>query len=244
MVVNLAWFSTIVHLAALSILRTHFRRHPRTRFLRFLLSLLLLALLLVAMWPTIFFNWRGGSVVDVSAANMSSNAICFYDYSYGVAKFDKAQAKVVGYRRHKLSETMAVQELILSGLLLLAAFITRTVKLFKTLSSLFTSSLRKHASKTFLDVSTKLLRSTYPSKSKPVRLALWRSFCLWPCVATFYWGRIVLDASSSALFEVIYLFLQHQAYLKRIISTLLTITSLLLDHYTSGFGPLGNTETL
>ncbi|KLU92183.1 hypothetical protein MAPG_11129 [Magnaporthiopsis poae ATCC 64411] len=207
MVVNLAWFSTIMHLAALSVLRTHFRRHPRTRILHFLLSLLLLTLLLAAMWPTIFFNWRGGSGLSSapSAANMSSNAICFYDYSYGVASFEKARAEFRKYEVSsvKLPETMAVQEIILSEMLLLAAFATRTVKLFNPLSALFTSSLRKYPSKTFREVSTKLLKSTYPSKSRPVRLTLWRSFCLWPCVAAFYWGRIVLDVSSSILLELI-----------------------------------------
>ncbi|KAL8297659.1 hypothetical protein RB597_007263 [Gaeumannomyces tritici] len=110
MVVNLAWFSIIVHLASLSVLRTHLRRSPRMRLLRFTLSLLLLVLLLVAIGPTAFFNWRGswinskigaaGFVYDlntsfsVSAANMSLSAICYFDFSYGFSKFNQISSEL------------------------------------------------------------------------------------------------------------------------------------------------------
>ncbi|EJT78450.1 hypothetical protein GGTG_03550 [Gaeumannomyces tritici R3-111a-1] len=215
MVVNLAWFSIIVHLASLSVLHTHLRRSPRMRLLRFTLSLLLLVLLLVAIGPTAFFNWRGpwinskigaaGFVYDpntsfsVSAANMSSSAICYFDFSYGFSKFNQISSEL----SIKFSETLAAQEVILSMTLLVSVFATRTVKLFKPLSSAFNSSLRRFASKALRSVFTTLLRSTFPSKSTPIRLQLWRSLFLWPCVAVFYWARILADALTSQLFEVV-----------------------------------------
>ena len=64
-VVYLAWLSSAVHIASLTLLRDVFNNNPTLRNLRVAGMLLLLALLEVAMWPIRFTDYWGGRPVGM-----------------------------------------------------------------------------------------------------------------------------------------------------------------------------------
>lgn len=53
----LAWFSSITHLSALTVLRNHPSKHQRNIKVRMVPMVVLLGLLVVATIPTSYFSW-------------------------------------------------------------------------------------------------------------------------------------------------------------------------------------------
>jgi len=192
--VELAWFSTLTHLAALSVLRSHFIPHRRTRLVRFLLSFVLLVLLLTAMGPAVFFNWREQHAPGpFGAANAYSPAICFYDLQYARSQLERDSA-VYG--------TSAFQGTVFSAVLLLLSFLSRTVKLFRHLSRYFNTSFRRPIGNFARRAASWVLGLTRPSGSQGARSYLWTHFCLRPVTAFFLTARVVADLFASLLLEV------------------------------------------
>lgn len=75
MVVYLAWFSNLTHLACLTLLRGYLHQHQNERRRRLGLMLILWMLLLVAIGPTLWMNWMHD---DSYPGLPSTNARCFF----------------------------------------------------------------------------------------------------------------------------------------------------------------------
>jgi hypothetical protein len=80
-VVYLAWFSSVVHLSGLIAARRYLYGRPWERLVRIIASVVFLAVLVVAMVPTGYFNWN--SADGQITADMDSSVKCLFDPSYG-----------------------------------------------------------------------------------------------------------------------------------------------------------------
>lgn len=86
-VVHLAWFSSITHLTGLVAARRYLHGRIWARFGRIAASILFLVMLLVAIAPTMYFNW---DTIDgqIGATDMSSSVACLYDPAIGPAVWE------------------------------------------------------------------------------------------------------------------------------------------------------------
>lgn len=86
-IVYIAWFSCMTNFSGLVILRDYLHIHPLQRYTRVFFTFILVVMLLVAMVPTIFFNWRipkgEESKMGGTAAYPGSPVICFFSVSCG-----------------------------------------------------------------------------------------------------------------------------------------------------------------
>ncbi|KAK0703952.1 hypothetical protein B0T26DRAFT_757447 [Lasiosphaeria miniovina] len=88
LVVLVAWFSNLTHIAGLTVLRRYLHRKPFEKWIRLSLMMILSVMLLTAMGPTMFFNWPAW---QGSAGLPGSYAICFFspqraiEWHYAVA---------------------------------------------------------------------------------------------------------------------------------------------------------------
>lgn len=97
-VVSLAWFSAITHLAGLSVLRNHINQRPWIQRIRSVSMVLLGVMLMAAYTPTAFFNWSasldGGP--DKTCATQLSPAICYFSFRRGLFLWNKVRLKIPG----------------------------------------------------------------------------------------------------------------------------------------------------
>lgn len=158
LVVYLAWFSNLTHIACLTALRRYLHRHQLERNWRLFFMTVLWAGLIPAMVPTAFFNWPNE---EPTACLPSSNARCFFDIHVGNALFNSTAYfnKLNGSRTDGTSsdpgdsrtimdmgETSALQSATISILLLVFSYCTRTIKLIKRLSDSARVTLRRRVS--------------------------------------------------------------------------------------------------
>ncbi|KAL8366421.1 hypothetical protein RB595_004954 [Gaeumannomyces hyphopodioides] len=223
MVVGLSRLSTVTHLAALSVLRSYLRQRRWARILRFALTATLLVLQIAAMVPTVFFNWKDRSSVSydtrgqslyfsVSAANLSSPAICFFDVSYGRFEFERVKGIWTAKKDNDAGKvrfeiTSAMQGMVISATLLVLSFCTRTLKLFKPVSVKFRCIWRWIARGKPRIWTAAFLRRTYPKSSNPnsALVRWWTVLVLHPCLALILVTRITTDLTTSLLFEILVL---------------------------------------
>ncbi|CAG7559889.1 unnamed protein product [Fusarium equiseti] len=77
LVTHLAWFSNLTHICGLTVLRKYFHTRPTERIIRMVCMVILALMLLVAIGPTLSFNWAH---LDEGTASLAgTDAICFYD---------------------------------------------------------------------------------------------------------------------------------------------------------------------
>lgn len=218
LIVYIAWFSSVTHLCAITVLRSYLRERRVETSVRFGLMICLLIMLLVAFIPTAFFDWE--NVGECSAAIPSSPAICFFD----IARGRKLAASVyktylddgfghmlacADFYEPQSNFSSATQAMILALLLLSFGFVSRSIKLFKPLSMAFHMYLRRPFSKRAqqglmwilgLPKEDTTLGSTRPgsgSNGKSYFKVLRQ-----PCVAVFLSLRITADLLGSMLAEV------------------------------------------
>ncbi|KAH6976345.1 hypothetical protein BKA56DRAFT_688037 [Ilyonectria sp. MPI-CAGE-AT-0026] len=123
---QLAWFSNVTHIASLTVLRRYLHRRRVEKWTRLILMFILSTMLIVAMGPTLFFNWVNGE--EGSASLPGSFARCFYNTSRSL-KWLEADNSELG-----LPGTTAFQSGIMSMLLLILSLASRTIKLQCSLS--------------------------------------------------------------------------------------------------------------
>lgn len=111
-VVDLAWFSSITHLATLTALREYFRSRPQIAMWRLLFMLVNVVLLVVAMVPTAY---------DQSSSLMAEPAICLFTAAFARSSGDGAEWSLTGFS----ATTFTITILYLS-----ASHCARTVRLF------------------------------------------------------------------------------------------------------------------
>jgi hypothetical protein len=183
LVVDLAWFSSVTHLAALTFLRRYLHNKPVEKWCRVAFMLVMLVLLCGAMGPTAKFAWLPGPDVksegiQASPASPASHAICFY-------------------RTNITMESEGAQSLAINILLLVYGYVIRIAKL----SPKFSNTLRKYGLK-FKRKSVERLE-TWDPDGPTSGWKLLKPICLDPVlVAVFQVLHVQLDLFCSTLAEV------------------------------------------
>jgi hypothetical protein len=185
--VYLAWFSSLTHLCCLTFLRNYLFNHPGQRLWRLVSMFIIIIMLVIALVPTGSFDWFRGSSTDEPMPPPSSYAICF---------FGQQPPKPSGFE-HSLPNSYL--SMILSSLLLLLGFLTRVIRLYKTLSVEYILRLRSLLSK----IARHGLRLVYAwCQAQPSSKSLRRSLIYHPLLAGFFMLRVSLDVYSSMFMEV------------------------------------------
>lgn len=190
---------------------------------------ILLVLLLVAEIPTAFFNWTSlelvysstydsASYAEVSAANATSYARCFFNMHVANERFQIAArcrtfcnfteegcyTTCTDDGWQSLSETTAFQNVIITFLLLVFTFFTRVMKIMDSLSTWATYSLRIPLSRWWrrkmLLADSIFLRS--PTLWTPRRILRWKHFVVKQELAVLLLARLYADLYTSTLSEV------------------------------------------
>ncbi|ROW03022.1 hypothetical protein VMCG_05817 [Cytospora schulzeri] len=221
--VYLAWFSSVTHLSCLTVLRRYLGRRPTETYIRYTLMVILLIVLMVAAVPTGFFNWFSveGETWDwedgcrrtmdgttlATAAIQSSPAICFLDIELGRQNYHRAANysfyvcgqvfKSSENNKQSLGNTAALQAMVVSVVLLALGFISRSVKLFKSMSMTVDRGFRQPVSNLAQRFLTKLAGD--PSQPTAQRR---RTLVVNPFLAAFLALRLNFDLFSSMLAEL------------------------------------------
>ena len=157
LVVYLAWFSNLTHIACLTALRSYLHQHQLERNWRLFFMTVLWASLITAIVPTAFFNWPNW---DPTSSLPWSNARCFFDLGVARALYNETVCFVGGFRTTEngpdvscwknswtpVSQTGAAQSAIVSILLLAFSYFSRMIKLTKRLSDSFHMIIRRRTS--------------------------------------------------------------------------------------------------
>ncbi|KAK4164070.1 hypothetical protein QBC43DRAFT_353749 [Cladorrhinum sp. PSN259] len=224
LIVYLAWFSNLTHMACLVALRGYLHLHQRERNLRLIFMTLLWLGLVPAILPTAFFNWAAR---EPSPAVPASNARCFFDFRIPRSIFNRTACfdRVTGNRlgedemihfgdgdyyktttcySRALSGTAATQSAITSLLLLGFSYCTRCIKLLKP----FSDSVRRRVRKTCSDrLVTKWTALRQRSMEDPDDLAVKRRerVKVEPMMALYLTGKLYADLLTSDLSDVYWL---------------------------------------
>ena len=165
LVVYLAWFSNLTHIACLTALRGYLHQHQRERNLRLFFMTVLWAGLIPAMVPTVFFNWPAEStpyqsLKEPTAGFASSSAQCFFDLGVGHGLFLNNTAYLCSSNtrffsdhfcpRMPISETTAMQSTTVSILLVVFNYVSRVIKLTRRLSDTIHVTIRRRTSDWFI----------------------------------------------------------------------------------------------
>lgn len=210
LIVYLAWFSSITHLSALTSLRGYLQAHPREKYVRVSLMFLLLMMLVTAMVPTAYFNWRMSLedwTLGASAAYPSSPAACFFSIKCGRALYDEANAGALFTKRGPFIRSSAFQEMLLSLMLLMTSFISRAIKLSRRVSSILYRVVT-HPIGTYLNyLSTRLNSSPAAAASGPPFIdppcGPWVKIATIPSAAVIIAVQTQIILLSSMLIEVL-----------------------------------------
>ncbi|OQE44769.1 hypothetical protein PENCOP_c002G05954 [Penicillium coprophilum] len=129
-IVDLAWFSSLTHLACLTLLRTYLYNHSRQRMWRLLCMAILVILLTVALSMTGGYDWTSLEGLEdwdkQPALNMITPAMCHLSLNS--------------------RSSMAYYAMIVSILLIVFGFMARIIKLHRTISVDPEEEPEKHAS--------------------------------------------------------------------------------------------------
>ncbi|KAH6856228.1 hypothetical protein B0I37DRAFT_71750 [Chaetomium sp. MPI-CAGE-AT-0009] len=166
LVVYLAWFSNLTHIACLTALRSYLHQHQLERNWRLFFMTVLWAGLIPAMVPTAFFNW---SRLEPTSSLPGSSGRCFLDIGVGRALFNDTacfeymrqrsdyriidgtgQADKNYCTTRALIDTSAVQSAIISILLLGLSYFSRVIKLTKFLSYRVRVTIRRGTSDRYI----------------------------------------------------------------------------------------------
>lgn len=126
LVSQVAWFSSLTHICGLTILRRYFHSRPIEKWVRLGCMILLALMLLIAIVPTLFFNWK--HIGQGTASLPGTDAICLYNRSQAVHWHSATSI-------HPLENTEAYQNGIVSIVLLIMGLVSRTIKLTASFSS-------------------------------------------------------------------------------------------------------------
>lgn len=215
LIVYIAWFSSITHLSATTVLRSYLRERRVETSVRFGLMICLLIMLIIAFVPTAFFDWTNPRKLDLtnthsylcSASQPSSPAICFFDISNARKLSSGLNQEYCGPMTPPSNP--AGQAMVLSLFLLIFGFVSRSVKLFQPLSMAVHVYFRRPISMRAQQILIFLLGLTKtdttlgttrhePIYGRDVYLNVLRQ----PCEAMFLSFRVTTDLIGSMLAEV------------------------------------------
>lgn len=206
--VYLAWLANLTHMSGLTLLRKYLRSHPKERNWRLLCMTILLVLLLVAEIPTAFFNWDSSNnyhFAEVSAANATSYAYCFFNMRIARERFEIAvrnSSREDGIKH--VSDTSAFQNMVITVLLLVFNFCTRVTKIMDKPSTWATTSLRVPLSRWWRQQAL-LADSAFLRSSRswtPRKILIHKYFSVKQRLAVLLFSRLYADIYTSMLSEV------------------------------------------
>ncbi|RSL91284.1 hypothetical protein CEP52_014291 [Fusarium oligoseptatum] len=125
LIVYLAWLSNITHLFGLTALRGFFHSRQRERGWRLVLMFLVMVLLLIALGPTAFFNWRDQIFPTISQP--TSLAICYFSPGKILEVYHASD--------DSLSDSLAFKTVIVSMVLVLLNFLGKVLRTFHSVST-------------------------------------------------------------------------------------------------------------
>lgn len=189
-VVYLAWFSSMTHLAGLTLLRNYLYHRPAERAWRLFSMLVLVVMLVFALVPTANYQWYTTERIEPALADY---ALC---YLKPARRYDETFLNP--FLEANQSATVAA---ILSILLVLIGFLSRVFKLHRNLALGVDRKLRGNLSH-FLRNYLRKLYNWCDIDGSPRTLK--RMFLYRPLIALFLAGRLFLDLWSSMFFEVIF----------------------------------------
>lgn len=206
LIVYVAWFSSITHLSAMTVLRSYLRERRVETSIRFGFMICLLIMLMIAFIPTAFFDWHDSSMNFCSAAEACSPAICFFDIT-NARKLSALTYEFCGPTTPPSNP--AGQAMVMSLVLLTFGSVSRSVKLFETLSTTLRVYFRRPVSK----LAQRVLVCLSGSLKAETALGSTENESIWghhsylkvlrqPCVAAFLSFRITADLIGSMLAEV------------------------------------------
>lgn len=215
LVVYLAWFSNLTHIACLTALRRYLHQHQLERNWRLFFMTVLWLGLIPAMVPTAFFNWPNE---EPTACLPPSNARCFFDIHVGNALFNRTA--YFNNRNHSrtdgtssdpgdswvkmdMAETSALQSATISILLLVFSYFTRTIKLIQRLSDRVRVTIRRRISDWYTQHLARLINkiARNPRMSIAYRRA-WTLVCVKIGAAPYLEAKMYADLLSSDASDV------------------------------------------
>lgn len=207
LVVYLAWFSNLTHMACLVALRGYLHQNQTERNLRLFFMTILWLGLMVSVTPTAFFNW---SASERSPALPSSNTRCFFDLSVPDAMLHIPCAQSGGWMpscqgtgQQLMPETSAAESAVTSLIILGLSYFTRCIKLLKTLSNKIRYGVRAKLSNFLLSKLTDRRRKNLGSlRSRRLAAIVTETLLIEPLIALYLLGRLYADLLTSGLSDV------------------------------------------
>ncbi|KAF3000397.1 hypothetical protein E8E14_000662 [Neopestalotiopsis sp. 37M] len=223
-IIYLAWFSNLTHQAALLFLRGYLRKHPRERLWRFCLMTILVVMMVVALVPTIFFNWNEPQCIpmkgyffrsDVSCLNCSSAAYpaaparCFYDHAITMnlqdnpALCQKSSDGLEDTVTVDLARSSSLQSAIVSIVVLVLSYTLRAIRLFEVLSSILQHRVRSSLARVCRNGVAVVISWELPCRM--LGGTLWSLMVLRPVLAFYIFGRLLIDFLFSTFADICWL---------------------------------------
>lgn len=182
-VVYLGWFSSLTHLTTLTALRTYMIEHPVIRLWRLFFMLVIVVMLIISLIPTMQLGWfyAPGSQESSYAAIYAG---CYY--------------RSIGRPSYKF-DTNGLISMIISLLVLLVGYLSKSIKLFPRQSD----SMRRFFRKVPGDWWKRRLDRLY-SRSRPKHQNGWLHARYRIELAVLISIRVFLDIYHSVVWEVRY----------------------------------------
>lgn len=181
LVVDLAWFSSVTHLSALTFLRHYLHNRPKEKRWRVAAMLVLLVFLCAAVGPTAHFTWlheTNTEKLNSLKVQPSSHTICVYKLSIDTT-------------------STALQSMVVTIFLLMYGFAIRVAKL----SPGFSNRLRNRGSR--LKERSAEMKARWGPNVLGSKATLWRAIVLEPlCIAALQVLHVQLDLFCSVFAEV------------------------------------------
>ncbi|KAJ5952101.1 uncharacterized protein N7479_010514 [Penicillium vulpinum] len=185
-IVDLAWFSSLTHLACLTLLRNYLYNHSLQRTWRLVSMAVLVIFLTIALSFTGDYYWTSFKILPDTTYfvrnDMIDPAMCHLSFSP--------------------SSMMAYCGMIISILLIILGFVTRIIKLYKTISI---DGWGKARARISMQARHLLSFAFTWCCSSGSRNSLKRTLLYRPLLTTFLVARLFLDGWSSMFLEVCWL---------------------------------------
>lgn len=203
-IVYLAWFSSLTHLAVLTFLRQRLYHWRPMRAWRLIAMAALMILLMVALVPTARIEWPPTDAFD------NKTVILIPDYQF----FDFAPNRyaVCSFKDMSLIDPASLASAIISMVVIFSGFIVRVIKLHRTLSDALQGVRRKVSGK-FTARLDQLhswthdwpepceLPGSVRLRWKRAGMSLKRNLVYQPACATVITTRAAVDAFTSTFYE-------------------------------------------
>lgn len=210
-IVYLAWFSSLTHLAVLTFLRQRLYHWRPMRAWRLIAMAVLMLLLMVALVPTARFDWPPADAFESPAAIFDTTLVS--EFGYPDTVFAPNRYAVCSFKHMGKIEATSLVPAAISMVVIFSSFVTRVVKLHKTLSDAL-GVIRLTVGRKYIAALDQLHSWTHDCSEPPeilgsvhgrwkkVGVSLVRSLAYQPACAMFIAIRTAIDAFTSTFYEV------------------------------------------